>query len=185
MWTHGDFVSIHPITKQIVFHGRADGVLNPSGVRFGSAEIYRVLEGQFSKEIVDSICVGQRRPTDIDERVMLFLLLKPGVAFTPDLVARVKSAIRTELSPRHVPMFTFETPEIPVCTFVTKTRSSKSGTDPCISSQTTVNLKKVELPVKQIVSGIIIKPSGTLLNPKSLDFYYQFAKVETLRQSKL
>ncbi|KAJ5203518.1 hypothetical protein N7449_005597 [Penicillium cf. viridicatum] len=163
VWTHGDFVSIHPITKQIVFHGRADGVLNPSGVRFGSAEIYRVLEGQFSNEIVDSICVGQRRPTDIDERVMLFLLLKPGVAFTPDLVARVKSAIRIELSPRHVPMFTFETPEIP----------------------TTVNLKKVELPVKQIVSGKIIKPSGTLLNPKSLDFYYQFAKVETLRQSKL
>ncbi|KAJ5505281.1 AMP-dependent synthetase/ligase [Penicillium expansum] len=145
VWTHGDFVSIHPITKQIVFHGRADGVLNPSGVRFGSAEIYR------------------RRPTDTDERVILFLLMRPGVAFTPELVSRVKSAIRTELSPRHVPMFTFETPEIP----------------------TTVNLKKVELPVKQIVSGKIIKPSGTLLNPKSLDFYYQFAKVETLRESKL
>ncbi|EKV07039.1 Acetoacetyl-CoA synthase [Penicillium digitatum PHI26] len=163
VWTHGDFVSIHPITKQIVFHGRADGVLNPSGVRFGSAEIYRVLEGQFSKEIVDSICVGQRRPVDTDERVMLFLLLRPGVAFTPDLVARVKRAIRTKLSSRHVPMFMFETPEIP----------------------TTVNLKKVELPVKQIVSGQIIKPSGTLLNPKSLDFYYQFAQVETLRESKL
>lgn len=127
MWTHGDFVSIHPITKQIVFHGRADGVLNPSGVRFGSAEIYRVLEGQFSKEIVDSICVGQRRPTDTDERVILFLLMRPGVAFTPELVSRVKSAIRTELSPRHVPMFTFETPEIPVCTFVGKTRSVKAG----------------------------------------------------------
>ncbi|KAJ5971631.1 AMP-dependent synthetase/ligase [Penicillium vulpinum] len=163
VWTHGDFISIHPITKQIVFHGRADGVLNPSGVRFGSAEIYRVLEGQFSKEIGDSICVGQRRPMDTDERVILFLLMKPGVSFTPDLVTRVKSAIRSELSPRHVPMFIFETPEIP----------------------TTVNLKKVELPVKQIVSGKTIKPSGTLLNPKSLDFYYQFATVETLRQSKL
>lgn len=46
--------------------------------------------------------------------------------------------------------------------------------------QTTVNLKKVELPVKQIVSGHIIKPSGTLLNPQSLDYYYQFAKVEEL-----
>ncbi|KAJ5138286.1 AMP-dependent synthetase/ligase [Penicillium bovifimosum] len=163
VWTHGDFVSIHPITKQLVFHGRADGVLNPSGVRFGSAEIYRVIEGQFSQEISDSICVGQRRPTDTDERVLLFLLMKPGVPFTQNLVDRVKSAIRTELSPRHVPMFTFETPEIP----------------------TTVNLKKVELPVKQIVSGKIIKPSGTLLNPKSLDFYYKFAKLETLRESKL
>lgn len=184
MWTHGDFVSIHPITKQIVFHGRADGVLNPSGVRFGSAEIYRVLEGQFSKEISDSICVGQRRPTDTDERVILFLLMRPGVTFTPDLVARVKSAIRSELSPRHVPMFTFETPEIPVCAFVGKTRSVKAGLTH-VYRQTTVNLKKVELPVKQIVSGKIIKPSGTLLNPKSLDFYYQFAKVETLRESKL
>ncbi|KAF7714558.1 Acetoacetyl-CoA synthetase [Penicillium ucsense] len=164
VWTHGDFVSIHPITKQIVFHGRADGVLNPSGVRFGSAEIYRVIEGHFSEEIADSICVGQRRPTDADERVMLFLLMKHGVVFTADLVARVRTAIRTELSARHVPAFVFETPEIP----------------------TTVNLKKVELPVKQIVSGKRIKPSGTLLNPGSLEYYYQFAEVETLsRESKL
>ena len=107
-------MSIHPITKQILFHGRADGVLNPSGVRFGSAEIYRVIEGGFSSEIADSICVGQRRPTDTDERVMLFLLMKPGTLFTPDLVARVKNAIRRELSARHVPMWVFETPEIPV-----------------------------------------------------------------------
>ena len=75
-----------------------------------------MIEGQFSTEIADSICVGQRRPTDTDERVMLFLLMKPGVLFTPDLVARVKAAIRSELSARHVPMWVFETPEIPVCT---------------------------------------------------------------------
>ncbi|KAJ5174261.1 Acetoacetyl-CoA synthetase [Penicillium canariense] len=150
--------------RQLVFHGRADGVLNPSGVRFGSTEIYRVIEGQFSQEIADSICVGQRRPSDPDERVMLFLLMKPGAAFTADLRTRVKSAIRTELSARHVPMFIFETPEIP----------------------TTVNLKKVELPVKQIVCGKRIQPSGTLLNPDSLEFYYRFAEVERLeRESKL
>ncbi|KAJ5905054.1 Acetoacetyl-CoA synthetase [Penicillium subrubescens] len=164
VWTHGDFVAIHPITKQLVFHGRADGVLNPSGVRFGSAEIYRVIEGHFPQEIADSICVGQRRPSDTDERVMLFLLIKPGASFTADLVNRVKSAIRKELSARHVPAFIFETPEIP----------------------TTVNLKKVELPVKQIVSGKRIQPSGTLLNPGSLEFYYRFAEVEKLiRESKL
>jgi acetoacetyl-CoA synthetase len=73
-----------------------------------------VIEGQFSQEIADSICVGQRRPTDTDERVMLFLLMKPGAAFTADLVNRIKKAIRAELSARHVPMFIFETPEIPV-----------------------------------------------------------------------
>ncbi|KAJ5930214.1 hypothetical protein N7466_005707 [Penicillium verhagenii] len=136
VWTHGDFIYIHPITKQLIFQGRADGVLNPSGVRFGSAEIYRVIEGLFSQEIADSICVGRRRPTDNDEQVFLFLLMKKNVAFTVDL--------------------------------------------------TTVNLKKVELPVKQIVSGKRIQPSGTLLNPNSLEYYYRFAEVEKLvRESKL
>src|SRR5690242_11374401 len=105
VWTHGDFVMIHPITKQILFMGRADGVLNPSGVRFGSAEIYSVIESYFPKEIADSICVGQRRPNDPDERVMLFLLMRPGVPFTKKLVEDVKAAIRKELSARHVPRF--------------------------------------------------------------------------------
>ncbi|KAI9738155.1 MAG: hypothetical protein M1818_005584 [Claussenomyces sp. TS43310] len=157
VWTQGDFVAIHPVTQQITFLGRADGVLNPAGVRFGSAEIYSVLESQFP-QVSDSICVGQRRPQDDDEAVLLFLLMKPGQTFTQSLVSDVKTAIRKELSARHVPKYVFETPEIP----------------------TTVNLKKVELPVKQIVSGRIIKPSGTLLNPASLDYYYQFAKVEEL-----
>ncbi|OAX80687.1 acetoacetate-CoA ligase [Emergomyces africanus] len=158
VWTHGDFIMIHPTTKQIFFLGRADGVLNPSGVRFGSSEVYGILENKFANEISDSICVGQRRPRDSDETVMLFLLMRPGVKFTQKLVDDVKSAIRSGLSPRHVPKYVFETPEIP----------------------TTVNLKKVELPVKQIVSGKVIKPSGTLANPESLDFYYQFAEVEKL-----
>jgi acetoacetyl-CoA synthetase len=107
-------VSICPATKQLIFHGRADGVLNPSGVRFGSSEIYRIIEANFTSEIADSLCVGQRRPIDADERVMLFLLMKPGFSLTPELVSRVKSTIREQLSPRHVPMFVFETPEIPV-----------------------------------------------------------------------
>lgn len=114
VWTHGDFVMLHPVTKQLLFLGRADGVLNPSGVRFGSAEIYGVLDAAFADVLVDSICVGQRRPQDIDETVMLFLLLKPGVKFTQKLVNDVKSAIRKELSARHVPKYVFETPEIPV-----------------------------------------------------------------------
>ena len=74
-----------------------------------------MVESQFADEIADSICVGQRRQSDTDERVMLFLLMKPGIAFTDTLVNSVKAAIRKELSARHVPMFVFETPEIPVC----------------------------------------------------------------------
>ncbi|KAI1332051.1 acetoacetate-CoA ligase [Xylariaceae sp. FL0255] len=162
VWAHGDFCVYHPVTKNLTFLGRADGVLNPSGVRFGSAEIYSVLERNFADEIADSICVGQRRPTDNDESVMLFLLMRPGHKFTPKLVEDVKKAIQRENSKRHVPKYVFETPEIP----------------------TTVNLKKVELPVKQIVSGRVVKPSGTLLNPQSLDYYYQFAKVEELVSPK-
>ncbi|CRJ87058.1 hypothetical protein BN1723_000226 [Verticillium longisporum] len=88
--------------------------------------------------------------------------MRPGHKFDRELVEGVKAAIGKELTKRHVPRWIFETPEIP----------------------TTVNLKKVELPVKQIVSGHTIKPSGTLLNPKSLDYYYQFAKVEELVAGK-
>jgi acetoacetyl-CoA synthetase len=115
VWTHGDFVMIHPVTKNLVFLGRADGVLNPSGVRFGSAEIYGVIENAFPA-IADSICVGQRRPGDSDESVMLFLMMKPGEKFTIKLVNEVKAAIRKELSARHVPKYVFETPDIPVST---------------------------------------------------------------------
>ena len=114
VWTHGDFIMIHPQTKQILFLGRADGVLNPSGVRFGSSDIYSVIESNFSDEVADSICVGQRRLQDEDESVMLFLLMRPGKKLTQDLVQRVKVAIRKEHSPRHVPKYVFETPAIPV-----------------------------------------------------------------------
>ncbi|KAJ2897520.1 Acetoacetyl-CoA synthetase [Zalerion maritima] len=159
VWSQGDFCFVHPRTGGIHFLGRADGVLNPGGIRFGSSEIYAVVERNFSHVVADSICVGQRRPDrDADERVMLFLLMRKGQRLTRALVGDVKGAIGRELTKRHVPTYVFETPEIPM----------------------TVNLKKVELPVKQIVSGLVVKPSGTLLNPQSLDFYYKFADVEKL-----
>ncbi len=104
---------IHPVTKNIIFLGRADGVLNPSGVRFGSGEIYSVLEAEFP-QLADTICVGQRRPLDEDESVMLFVMMKSGHQFTQQLVRDVKAAIRKGLSPRHVPKYVFETPDIPV-----------------------------------------------------------------------
>lgn len=152
---------VHPVTKQVFFLGRADGVLNPSGVRFGSAEIYSVIE-TFFPQVADSLVVGQRRPTDHDESVLLFLLMAPGQRFTGQLVKDVKDRIAQELSKRHAPKHVFETTDIP----------------------TTINLKKVELPVKQIVSGHIVKPSGTLANPESLKFYYQFAKIEELQKAE-
>lgn len=83
-------------------------------MRFGSAEIYNVIETFFGDDIQDSICVGQRRPADNDESVMLFLLMKPGKRFSEALVKDVKQRIGKECSPRHVPKYVFETPEIPV-----------------------------------------------------------------------
>jgi acetoacetyl-CoA synthetase len=175
VWTHGDFIQMHPITGQILFLGRADGVLNPSGVRFGSADIYSVVETHFP-EVADSICVGQRRPGDVDESVILFLKMNKGYEYTESLVNKIKSKIAEERSRRHVPRFVFQTWDIPVCFFSSLTLYwGKILTDVW---QTTVNLKKVELPVKQIVSGKKIKPSGTLANPESLKFYEQFANVE-------
>lgn len=114
VWAHGDFCVFHPVTKNLTFLGRADGVLNPSGVRFGSAEVYSVLERNFADRVADSICVGQRRPQDNDESVMLFLLMRPGHKFDRKLVNEVKEAIKRELTKRHVPKYVFETPEIPV-----------------------------------------------------------------------
>lgn len=114
VWAQGDFCCIHPVTKGIMFLGRADGVLNPSGVRFGSAEIYGVVERYFAEKVADSLCVGQRRPGDPDESVMLFLLMKPGHKFDRKLGHEVKTAIGRDLTKRHVPKYVFETPEIPV-----------------------------------------------------------------------
>ncbi|MCJ1314036.1 hypothetical protein MMC25_007716 [Agyrium rufum] len=158
VWTHGDLISIHPHTKAIILHGRADGVLNPSGVRFGSAEIYSVIDAHFEKDIEDSVCVGQRRPQDKDERVLLFVKMRSGKKFTPQLSQKIKTQVATSLSRRHVPAHIFETPEIP----------------------TTINSKKVETPLKAILCGRTIIPSGTLANPGSLDFYKQFVDIEAM-----
>lgn len=76
--------------------------------------MYNVLDARFPDEIQDSVCVGQRRPEDEDERVLLFLLMKPGVKFTEELVGKVKSAIAQDVGRRCVPKYVFETPEIPV-----------------------------------------------------------------------
>ena len=93
----------------------SDGVLNPSGVRFGSAEIYSVMD-QFKDQLDDTLCIGQRRPEDADERVLLFVKMRPGHQFGDALVARIKDSIRKALSARHVPSHVFEVQDIPVRT---------------------------------------------------------------------
>ncbi|TQV93116.1 acetoacetyl-CoA synthase [Cordyceps javanica] len=160
VWAQGDFCQVHPRTGALLMQGRSDGVLNPSGIRFGSADIYAVLEKHFAAHVADSICVGQRRPEDLDEQVVLFVLMRAPGSLTRALAAEMRATIARALTKRHVPKYIFEIPEIP----------------------TTVNGKKVELPVKKIVCGKTVKPSGTLLNPDSLDYFYRFQKIEELAE---
>jgi acetoacetyl-CoA synthetase len=113
VWAHHDFTQFNPQTGGIQIHGRSDGVLNPSGIRFGSAEVYSVVEGPlFNSIIADSVCVGRRRREDKDEAVFLFVIMAKGQKFTPELVEQLRKEISSALSPRHVPKFIFEVDEM-------------------------------------------------------------------------
>ncbi|KAJ5658451.1 AMP-dependent synthetase/ligase [Penicillium longicatenatum] len=155
IWHHGDFVRVNPQTGGVIMLGRSDGVLKPSGVRFGSAEIYNVLLKHFADEIEDSLCVGRRREgIDTDETVVLFMKLAPGSpSSVPELAARIQAIIRKELSPRHVPGIIDACPEIPV----------------------TSNGKKVENAVKQILCGLNIKIGASVANAACLEWYRDWA----------
>lgn len=118
VWTQGDFCQFNPKTGAMLMLGRSDGVLNPSGVRFGSSDVYSVIETVYPKQIAESICVGQRRPQDIDESVVLFVLMKPGHKLDQNLVMDIKSVIAKALTKRHVPKYIFEVPEIPVSLYL-------------------------------------------------------------------
>lgn len=119
-------------------------------MRFGSAEVYAVIDS--FPEIKDSICVGQRRNCDADERVLLFITMKDGSSFTTDLEQRLKEAIRKRYTPRHVPKYIFEVADIPY----------------------TFNGKKCEINVKNIVSCTDIAVGGTVANPDALELYKQY-----------
>lgn len=152
VWTHGDFCSINSSTGGILMLGRSDGTLNPAGVRFGSAEIYNIVET--FKEVEDSLCVGQL--IDEGERVVLFLKMANGFRFDNELLNRIKSTIRQRLSARHVPEIILETKEIPY----------------------TASGKKVEVAVKRILGGEPVKSRGALANPNSLDLYYNVPELK-------
>lgn len=136
--------------------GRSDGVLNPSGVRFGSAEIYSLILRRFPSQVEDSLCIGRRRRHDTDETVVLFLKMREGQSFCAQLVKKVRQAIQEDLSPRHVPGIIAECPEIPV----------------------TANGKKIEVLIKKILSGVDVKAtSGSgVVNGDCLDWYQQWAR---------
>jgi acetoacetyl-CoA synthetase len=144
LWHHGDF-SEWTEHGGIIIHGRSDATLNPGGVRIGTAEIYRQVE-QMS-EIQESICVGQDVAGDV--RVLLFVVLKPGIALDVDLKERIKRKIREGASPRHVPA------EIIAVTDIPRTRSGKIS----------------ELAVRDVVMGRPVQNTEALANPQALDLF--------------
>ena len=107
-WCHGDYAEL-TASGGLVIHGRSDTVLNPGGVRIGTAEIYRVIER--APEVAECVAVGVDR--DGDQKVALFVVLREGLTLTPELVARLKADLRREESPRHVPSWVVQAPALP------------------------------------------------------------------------
>ncbi|XP_051017383.1 acetoacetyl-CoA synthetase [Acomys russatus] len=153
VWAHGDYCRINPKTGGIVMLGRSDGTLNPNGVRFGSSEIYNIVEA--FDEVEDSLCVPQYN-RDGEERVVLFLKMASGHTFQPDLVKCIREAIRLGLSARHVPSLILETRGIPY----------------------TLNGKKVEVAVKQVMAGRTVEHRGAFSNPETLDLYRDIPELQ-------
>lgn len=154
VWAHGDYCLINPETGGIWMLGRSDGTLNPNGVRFGSAEIYQIVEA--FKEIADSLCVSQQKSDLSEERVILFLKMAEDCQFNEDLVKRLRIDIRMQLSARHVPSIIMETKDIPY----------------------TISGKKVEVAVKQTIAGNEVKARGAYANPDSLDLYKDIPELQ-------
>ncbi len=144
VWRHGDWCEITPHGGMIIY-GRSDAVLNPGGVRIGTAEIYRQVEA--FDEVVEAIVVGQEWEGDV--RVVLFVKLREGLALDEALAARIKKRIRDNTTPRHVPAKVLQVSDIP---------RTKSG-------------KIVELAVRDVVHGRPVKNVEALANPEALEFF--------------
>ncbi|NCF58747.1 MAG: acetoacetate--CoA ligase [Gammaproteobacteria bacterium] len=152
IWAHGDFAELRR-TGGVVIHGRSDSVLNPGGVRIGTAEIYRQVEKL--DDVVESIAVGQ--DWDDDVRVVLFVVLRPGVDLDDALCDRIRRVIRENTTPRHVPAKIVAVPEIP---------RTKSG-------------KIVEIAVRSVVHGEDVKNTEALANPGALQHFRNIPELGT------
>ena len=144
IWAHGDYAEI---TAQggLVIHGRSDAVLNPGGVRIGTAEIYRQVEKV--EDVLESIAIGQE--WDDDVRVVLFVRLRDGVSLTDELQTQIRQMIRSNTTPRHVPAKIIAVSDIP----------------------RTISGKIVELAVRNVVHGKPVKNTDALANPQALQLF--------------
>jgi acetoacetyl-CoA synthetase len=144
VWWHGDLATITP-RGGLVVHGRSDAVLNPGGVRIGTAEIYRQVEK--IEEVAESIAIAQQWQGDV--RIVLFVRLREGVTLDERLRDKIRTAIRGNTTPRHVPARIVQAPDLP----------------------RTINGKLVELAVRDVVHGRPVKNPDALANPQALDYF--------------
>jgi acetoacetyl-CoA synthetase len=144
VWCHGDYALLTE-HEGIVILGRSDAVLNPGGVRIGTAEIYRQVEKL--DEILESCAIGQDWQNDV--RVVLFVRLRPGLVLDAALEKRIRDAIRANATPRHVPAKIVAVPEIP----------------------RTISGKIVELAVRNVVHGRPVRNTDALANPGALEHF--------------
>ena len=151
VWHHGDYVELTE-HDGIVIYGRSDAVLNPGGVRIGTAEIYRQVEQV--PEVLEGLVIGQQ--WNGDERIVLFVRLKEGTTLTPGLQERIREEIRRNATPRHVPARIVAVRDIP---------RTKSG-------------KIVELAVREVVHGRAVKNLEALANPEALEQYRDRPELE-------
>ncbi len=152
VWCHGDYVEL-TAHGGIVIYGRSDAVLNPGGVRIGTAEIYRQVEQV--PEVFESLVIGQDWAGDV--RVVLFVRLREGLSLDEALVKRIKTQIRANTTPRHVPARVIQVADIP---------RTKSG-------------KIVELAVRDVVHGRGVKNREALANPEALELYRNLPELQS------
>jgi acetoacetyl-CoA synthetase len=144
VWHHGDF-ALQTSYGSFVILGRSDAVLNPGGIRIGTAEIYRQVETL--PEILESVAVGQQWMNDV--RVVLFVRLRPGVELDAALEKRIRDTIRANTTPRHVPARIVAVADIP----------------------RTISGKIVELAIREVIHGRPVKNTEALANPQALEHF--------------
>ena len=144
VWAHGDFAEMTENGGMII-HGRSDAVLNPGGVRIGTAEIYRLLEA--IDEVLDFVAIGQA--WEDDTRIVLFVVMRDGLELDDDVRARIKGRIRAHASPRHVPAVIAAVPDVP----------------------RTLSGKIAEIAVREAVHGREVRNTTALANPAALDAF--------------
>ncbi|AEF22416.1 acetoacetate--CoA ligase [Pseudomonas fulva] len=151
VWAHGDYAEQTP-TGGLIIHGRSDAVLNPGGVRIGTAEIYRQVEKV--EQVLESIAIGQE--WDGDVRVVLFVRLRDGVTLDETLHKQICQVIRANTTPRHVPARIIAVDDIP----------------------RTISGKIVELAVRNVVHGKPVKNTDALANPQALELYRDLPQLQ-------